>query len=1124
MFQFILGGCGTGKSTKIMNYIKSDLQKQKDVLLLVPEQFSFEAEKKLYDFLGAKLFNHFKTYSFATLSQKILQQSNIREDNYASEQGKLLFLYQALQQQKKELQILGRQGSADFLTQLQVLITKIRKAGVNAEQLYETAPAFSGRLSQKIQDIAKILTAYDKILENHGLCDSLTDLTEAAKIAIHRNFFTNNQIYIDEFDSFTGDQYKLLEVMANQAEDLIIAIRSDIMHENLSGIFDGGNQTVQQLKRLAPNNIQMQECKNYQRSKYQDLKLVAEQIPNQNQNIKSGVYQNHVHIFSALDTVSEIEYICATICNMLADDKNLSCRDIAITVKQPEIYMPLLERAMHRYHLPYDMAMKKSVLHTELITYFLNLLQILSHASWSTDMILRYLKNEFSGYDLELVSMLEHFCFTYGIDKQDWTKSFYEQGKEISNQIEQFGGENLENLRLELIHTLQDLKNQCNHANIREICNILYQHINQKNQNYQKIYENLDNLQQHEFIAVWNILSDTMDSIINVFDFENHEEINLKKLYDIFLLLLQNSHFSMPPQILDSIRIVDAQTARLNMPKIVFVCGVSDGVFPSDISEHHMFRQHELELLEKHNIKISRLLPELYSDELLIINKIFSAPSEHLYLTYPNINADHELSNCSVMIEEILRIFPKNSNILQMQENINPDYYAWSLESAYFHFVRNLNQDTSSIASLRQILEQDNIYNSKIKKLLETQTEQNIHISSEIMRKLIGEKLNLSASSIEKFYKCPFQYFCMYCLKLYMPEQVNFSAQNIGNLAHHCLEEILKKYDVKKFLALSESELKQEIHILSENFSKENFSDTVRHDGRFQLNYRMTNESILQLLKHMQEELREELQEQSEESKFIPVEFEKKIKPFSMKDGQIVCHGKIDRVDICEKGNLFRVIDYKTSEKSFLPERLADGLDLQMLIYLFILEEMKEYGNKIPSAVLYMPSGQPSNKYKERQENKEKSPEEILEDYYRMKGIFADKSSEYIEKKIKNASESVMKNNKNEIFYINSEQMENLKKHVYQKIYDMADKIYAGEIEPDPNLNNYKRDKTQKEDYSPCMFCQCKDFCGKAETDTHKLTTEERQKNLEIVFGKNTCLDTSECKKPKKSKKSEKGE
>lgn len=1090
MFHFILGGCGTGKSTELMHRIKADLENQKNVILLVPEQFSFEAEKKLYQFLGAKLFNQFKTYSFATLSRTILQNSGVHKNDYASEQGKLLFLYQAVQQcqQQKELQLLGKQNNSDFLTQLQVLITKIRKAGVSAEQLMQTAPAFSGKLGQKVQDISKILTAYDIILQNHGLCDNLTDLTESASVAIMHDFFQGKQIYIDEFDSFTGDQYQMLEVIAEQAETITAAIRSDATNATPSNVFLGGNHTYQQLKKLAPdaNSVQIQECNYYRRSAHKDLQFVAERIPFGNGNAEFGEYQNHVHVFSAYDALGETEYICATICKILSKNKNLSCKDIAIAVKKPEIYMPLLERAMTRYHLPYDIAVKKSVLHTELITYFLSLLELLCASSWSTDAILRYLKNDFSGYDLETVSMLEHFCFTYSIDKQDWETSFYEQGNEVISNMEQFGGQILEDLRSELIYSLRNLRNQCHHMQVRTICRVLYQHLCSKNQAYQEIYQNLDVLQQHEFITLWNILSEILDTAVVTF---GNEEMSLKALHDVFLLLLQNSSFSVPPQTLDSIRIVDAQTARLNMPAIVFVPGVSEGVFPSEIQESHMLRQHELELLEKQKIKLSRLFKELYSDELLIISKIFSAPSEQLYVTYPSVSAEHEFINASPVIGDILSLFPEDAGILQTQEKTEQDYYAWTMESAYFHFVRNLHQDTISLASLRAVLEQDIVYASKIRKLSETQKEQNIRISPEVIQKLIGRTLNVSASGIEKFYRCPFQYFCMYCLHLYAPEKVAFTARNIGNFAHHCLEEILKKYDMKSFSELSASQLQEEIKLLSETFSKENFSDAVRRDGRFQLNYRMNSQSLLQLLQHMQEELKK--------SKFTPVEVEKKIAPFPMRNGQILCHGKIDRVDICNTGQetLLRVIDYKTSEKEFLPERLADGIDLQMLIYLFILEENQAYGNTSPSAVLYMPSGQPKETSYGEREKKTKS-NNVLNDYYRMKGLLLDSTLAYIEPELSEVQTSVMKKNKKGLFSVNSEQMRHLKQHVYQKIYDMADKIYAGELAPAPDLYG--------ENFTPCQYCNYKDLCGEAEFEVCKREKEEIQQALEAVFGKDT--------------------
>lgn len=50
MLTFILGGCGTGKSTMMMERMKTDIKNGEEVQVLVPEQFSFEAEKSSMHF------------------------------------------------------------------------------------------------------------------------------------------------------------------------------------------------------------------------------------------------------------------------------------------------------------------------------------------------------------------------------------------------------------------------------------------------------------------------------------------------------------------------------------------------------------------------------------------------------------------------------------------------------------------------------------------------------------------------------------------------------------------------------------------------------------------------------------------------------------------------------------------------------------------------------------------------------------------------------------------------------------------------------------------------------------------------------------------------------------------
>ena len=74
MLHIIAGGSGTGKSTLLMQKIRQLLPQEPDCIILVPEQFSYEFDKKLYHFLGATAFNQLETHSFTSISRMPFQR------------------------------------------------------------------------------------------------------------------------------------------------------------------------------------------------------------------------------------------------------------------------------------------------------------------------------------------------------------------------------------------------------------------------------------------------------------------------------------------------------------------------------------------------------------------------------------------------------------------------------------------------------------------------------------------------------------------------------------------------------------------------------------------------------------------------------------------------------------------------------------------------------------------------------------------------------------------------------------------------------------------------------------------------------------------------------------------
>ena len=74
MLRTVTGGAGTGKSTYLINMVKKLLKNNKRIIYIVPEQYSFESDKKLYKALGADGFNSILSLSFTSLAKEIFEK------------------------------------------------------------------------------------------------------------------------------------------------------------------------------------------------------------------------------------------------------------------------------------------------------------------------------------------------------------------------------------------------------------------------------------------------------------------------------------------------------------------------------------------------------------------------------------------------------------------------------------------------------------------------------------------------------------------------------------------------------------------------------------------------------------------------------------------------------------------------------------------------------------------------------------------------------------------------------------------------------------------------------------------------------------------------------------------
>lgn len=289
------------------------------------------------------------------------------------------------------MQLLGKQcRQASFISELAMMFTQFRRSGIPPEQLYNSSAELNGRLQEKMLDVFEIYQRYDQLLEQHQLKDTETDLSEAAAIANGHDAFLGDVIFLDEFESFTEDEYQVLSVLLSSGKDLYIALRMEHTRKEPFSLFAAVQETFCKIQDMAKKlriPVETEVCDTPYRFQAAELSWLNQHVFRNTQPFSGEA--PHLHILEAQSPTEEVDYVCATIRRLLAKDHTLRCRDIAVLSNQMTDYRSILETAMERYKLPYYMDEKESMLYTPLLVYLHTLLGILRQTRPDTELLMR---------------------------------------------------------------------------------------------------------------------------------------------------------------------------------------------------------------------------------------------------------------------------------------------------------------------------------------------------------------------------------------------------------------------------------------------------------------------------------------------------------------------------------------------------------------------------------------------------------------------------------------------------------------------------------------------------------------------------------------------------------------
>ena len=236
-------------------------------------------------------------------------------------------------------------------------------------------------------------------------------------------------------------------------------------------------------------------------------------------------------------------------------------------------------------------------------------------------------------------------------------------------------------------------------------------------------------------------------------------------------------------------------------------------------------------------------------------------------------------------------------------------------------------------------------------------------IEKENVLGLYGSTLNLSASQVDRQAQCRMSYFLKYGMGAKERKEATVDPAEFGTYVHAVLEDTAKTVmELGGFHAISLEQTMEIALQYSDAYMREHFSqiDSQRLSYLFRRNQRELEMVVTELWQELKE------------SAFLPGAFELAfgqegaMPAIAIPSEQMnaLLRGFVDRVDIWQENgqHYFRVVDYKTGKKSFDYCDVFNGVGLQMLLYLFALEQggQNVVGERpIAAGVQYFPARAP---------------------------------------------------------------------------------------------------------------------------------------------------------------------
>lgn len=961
MLRLIIGRAGSGKTAAMIAEIAEAVRTGRGgSMLIVPEQYSHEAERELCERCGDSLSRYAEVFSFTGLARRVMQQQGGAAADWLDKGGRMLCMALAAGAVSSRLKLYGAAARrAELQAALLSAVDECKTASVTPDMLYAAAEKAEGTLAEKLWDMALVLESYDAVVAN-GRADPSDRLTILASQIPTSGIGRGNRIYIDGFIDFTNQEREVIRALLASGAELTVCFTLDDLRSG-DETFALSRAAARRLMDCAgelgcPLQIERMDAPG---DRADCLRYLTDNLFSYSASLWAGKSPD-IRLFAAPDPLAECELAAAAALSLVREE-GCRWRDIAVAVRGFEDYRRVLESSFALYGVPLFTARKSELMQKPLPALIAAAYEIVG-GGWDVDDVTDYLRTGLTGLSTDECDELENYLYKWQLRAPAW-----ERESDWHQHPDGYGGkmdaeaearlERINALRRRIAEPLRRFSRCCRRGQTAaEQASALSQLLLDL-----KLPEQLDSRAAAlaasgredlaaETAQLWEITVRALEQSTAIL---GQSAMDADEFGRLFTLMLSKYDVGTIPVSLDRVSAGDFDRMRRRNIRHLIVLGASDARLPAAEEQGGVFSEEERARLLELDIDLGGAGEnELWREFSLIYNTL-ALPSESLTMSYPLSAGEGGAQRPSFVMNRAAALFT-----LPFER---PDMRAVRAASraGALALATGPSSDPVARAAAAWFAEAEP---QRLDKLNRAASRERGALSPSAVRALYGSTLRLSASRIDKLASCKFSYFCQYGMKARPYEPATFRPNDVGTFIHAVLERTARETASRGgFAAVDDASLKTIVDAAIEQYIQTELGGFGEKTARFRHLFSRLRQDAWSIVRDMAAELRR--------SDFVPLDFEldfadtSSLPPVLLGEGeqQMQLVGVADRVDgWLHDGRLYlRVVDYKTGKKSFSLGDIWYGMGLQMLLYLFALSESGEgrYGHEIvPAGVMYVPA------------------------------------------------------------------------------------------------------------------------------------------------------------------------